>query len=58
MKLRPDAKREALVGLLSEDPRPAYQRDGRSYGVAFAGHNVRFHVEDETLVVDAITQLG
>lgn len=54
----PDAKREALVGLLSEDPRPAYQRDGRAYGVAFAGYNVRFHVEDETLFVDAITQLG
>lgn len=54
----PDTKRKALVGLLSEDPRPAYQRDGRSYGVAFAGYNVRFHVEDETLFVDAITRLG
>lgn len=54
----PSAKRDALVGLLQEDPRPAYQRDERQYGVAFAGCNVRFHVEGEELIVDTITRLG
>ncbi len=47
----PPEKREALLGVLREDPRPAYQRDGREYGLSFAGMNVRFRVEGETLRV-------
>lgn len=54
----PEALRPALRGVLSQDPRPAYQDDpGRVYGVAFAGLNVRFRVEGETLsVVDVEEQ--
>lgn len=54
----PEDRREALIGVLSEDPRPAYQRDQRVYGLAFAGYNVRFHVEGRKLVVQNITALG
>ena len=45
-------KREALLEILAEDPRPAYQSDPqRIYGVFFAGRNIRFRVEEDTLMV-------
>ena len=48
----PEAKREALLGVLAEDPRPSYQSDpDRLYGMAFAGMEVRFTVAGETLTV-------
>lgn len=48
----PEEKLEALIGILSLDPRPAYQHDpGRTYGFVFAGMEIRFHVENETTVV-------
>lgn len=51
----PESKREAALGVLSHDPRPAYQRKpGRIYGLSFAGFNLRFTVENDTLtVIDA-----
>ena len=43
----PDTKREALIRILEEDPRPAYQRDpGRVYGFPFAGFEIRFTADD------------
>ncbi|MBO7159893.1 MAG: tRNA (N6-threonylcarbamoyladenosine(37)-N6)-methyltransferase TrmO, partial [Paludibacteraceae bacterium] len=37
---------------LSHDPRPSYQKDpGRVYGMSFAGKNIRFRVEENTLIV-------
>ena len=52
----PEAKREALVEILSQDPRPGYQREnGRRYGIAFAGFDVRFTVNDGVLTVCEIT---
>lgn len=48
----PEEKRAALLGVLAQDPRPAYQKDPkRVYGVKFAGHNVRFTVADGCLTV-------
>lgn len=48
----PPEKREALLGVLAEDPRPSYQSDpGRVYGMAFADVNVHFTVSGETLAV-------
>lgn len=48
----PAEKREALLGVLAQDPRPAYQRDPkRRYGLTFGGHEVRFQVEGERLTV-------
>ncbi len=41
-----------LLGVLAEDPRPAYQRDEqREYGMNFSGVEVRFSVAGDTLRV-------
>lgn len=48
----PEDKREALIGVLSRDPRPSYQHDpDRVYGMAFGGVEVSFSVDGETLTV-------
>ena len=48
----PEGKREALTGILSNDPRPRYQTDPeRVYGLSFAGKQVKFRVDGETLTV-------
>ncbi len=53
----PENKRDALIGVLSHDPRPAYQADPeRVYGLTFGGWNVRFRVKDSTLTVVDITK--
>ena len=53
----PEEKRGALLGILRQDPRPAYQNDPtRVYGFGFAGLEVRFRVEDGTLTVIEITK--
>ncbi len=45
-------KRDALIGVLSHDPRPSYQKDSdRIYGLSFANYNIRFTVKDEILTV-------
>lgn len=54
----PPEKREAIIGVLAQDPRPAYVKDPqRLYGVAFAGFDVRFQVEDECLTVREVAPL-
>lgn len=51
----PEEKRGALLGVLAQDPRPSYQHDPqRVYGMAFAGLEVRFTVEGNTLTVRGI----
>lgn len=53
----PQEKRDALLGVLAQDPRPAYQEDpSRVYGLSFAGMEVRFTVEGGTLTVRDIIQ--
>lgn len=48
----PEEKQQALINVLAEDPRPAYQRDpDRIYGFGFAGMEVKFTVSDKTLTV-------
>ena len=48
----PEERREALMGVLAQDPWPAYQNDpDRVYGFGFAGLEVRFRVEDGVLTV-------
>ena len=52
LKKIPDAKQDALVGVLSHDPRPSYQKDAeRIYGLSFGGFDVRFRVQDNKLTV-------
>ena len=54
----PERARSALMGVLAQDPRPAYQRDpNRRYGVPFAGYDVRFTVEDSVLRVVEVERL-
>ena len=48
----PFKKREALIGILSHDPRPSYQDNAdRIYGLSFAGYNIQFTIQDNTLSV-------
>ena len=48
----PAQRREALRGVLAQDPRPHYQNDqNRVYGFPFAGMEVRFTVEGKILRV-------
>ena len=55
LKQFPEEKRSALSGILSQDPRPAYQKDpDRIYGLSFAGYNVRFRVDGERLEVTGL----
>ena len=47
-----ETERTGLLETLELDPRPAYQDDPeRIYGIAYAGRNVRFRVEDTVLTV-------
>ena len=54
----PADRRAALTGILARDPRPSYQHDPeRVYGLDFAGVNVRFTVEGDTLTVRSVEPL-
>ena len=54
----PEKLRDGLLGVLAEDPRPAYQDDPeRNYGLGFAGLNVRFRVAAGVLTVVEIEPL-
>ena len=58
LALVPDEKREGLLGVLAQDPRPSYQNDpARVYGVAFGEQNIRFQVQDDILTVIDVQQL-
>ena len=51
----PSEKQDALIAVLKEDPRPAYQDDPcREYGFDFAGYGIKFKVEGEKLTVTDI----
>lgn len=46
---------DALIGVLSADPRPSYQHDPqREYGMAYSGYEVKFSVDGERLTVKDI----
>ena len=48
----PEDKRAACIGVLEQDPRPAYQHDPeRVYGLAFAGRDIKFRVDGGVLTV-------
>ena len=51
----PENRREALRGVLAQDPRPHYQDDpDRIYGFGFAGLEVKFSVDGKHLTVREI----
>lgn len=52
LEVIPLERREAIIGVLSHDPRPSYQNDSeRIYGLEFAGFDIRFTVRDTALTV-------
>lgn len=54
----PREKREGIMGLLSQDPRPAYHDfPDRIYGVEYAGFDVRFTVRQGILTVCEVEEL-
>ena len=55
----PEGKRTALLGVLRQDPRAAYQKQpDYVYGMEFAGWDVRFTVRDGTLTVRDVVPVG
>lgn len=59
LRIYPEEKRKAIVAVLKQDPRPAYDTDEtRVYGVEFAGFDVRFTVEGECLKVKELVKLN
>ena len=54
----PADKQLTIMEVLSHDPRPSYQtRSDRVYGLSFAGFDIRFTVENNTLHVKEVTPL-
>lgn len=55
LKKIPSEKRDSLLKILEQDPRPHYQSDAsRVYGLNFAQHNIRFTVNGDILKVQDI----
>ena len=53
----PADKRDALIGVLAQDPRPRYQTDAsRVYGLEFGGYEVKFSVNGQKMTVTDITE--
>lgn len=47
-----EEQKNALAGILSLDPRPAYQNDpDKIYGLTFAGYDIHFKVRDDSVIV-------
>ncbi len=54
----PEDKREALISVLANDPRPSYQLDeSRVYAFEFANMNVEFRVVGDSAEVVAINKV-
>ena len=54
----PENKREAILSVLSHDPRPSYQKSAdRIYGLPFAGFDIRFTVAGSRLTVVEVNKL-
>lgn len=58
LKILPQDKQQAAIGILAHDPRPSYQKDSqRVYGVTFAGFDIRFIVKDDLLIVVGVERV-
>ena len=54
----PKAKHDAVIGILSHDPRPSYQKQSdRIYGLTFAGFDIRFQVQGTRLTVISVEKI-
>lgn len=51
-------KREPLIALLEQDPRPSYQQDeARVYGMAYGEWEIRFRVANDILTVTEVKEV-
>jgi tRNA-Thr(GGU) m(6)t(6)A37 methyltransferase TsaA len=58
LRLIPEERREALLGVLAHDPRPSYQNDPmRIYSLKFAGFDIRFKVRSTLVTVCEVVPL-
>ncbi len=58
LEIYPIDKREAVLGMLAQDPRPTYFQDPkRIYGVSYAGYDIKFQVKGNTLTVHDVVKL-
>ena len=53
-KTLPKNKLNGIIECLADDPRPAYQDDGRTYGMTFGNYNIKFHVDGNKLIVENV----
>ncbi len=54
----PSEKRDVLIEILRQDPRPAYHSDPeRVYGFIFSGFEIKFKVNEKLLTVTEIAQI-
>lgn len=57
IEMIPEDKRESLIDILSQDPRPSYQEDpSRIYGMQYAGYEIKFSVDKRILTVKNISK--
>ena len=57
-EILPAQKRDVMLRLLEQDPRPSYQSDpNRIYGMKFAGFDIKFSVDGGELTVSAVEKL-
>ena len=58
LEILPEDKRQAAIEVLSHDPRPSYQRKPeRVYGLTFAGHDIRFQVNEDILTIVEVNRV-
>ncbi len=56
--LCPEEKREDIITILKNDPRPSYHNDAaRIYGFEFSGLEIKFKVNEDTLTVTDVTEI-
>ena len=53
----PADKLQGLIECLQDDPRPSYQNDDRVYGMTYGAYNVKFKVQENTLIVIEVENL-
>ncbi|MCD8082972.1 MAG: tRNA (N6-threonylcarbamoyladenosine(37)-N6)-methyltransferase TrmO [Clostridiales bacterium] len=59
LQIYPEEERRAAVGILAQDPRPAYVMDPeRIYGVSYAGYDIKFRVAGDVLTVCGVIPLA
>ncbi len=48
----PEENRQAVLDILSQDPRPGYQREpDRIYGMVYGNQNIKFRAENEKIII-------